>query len=387
MWHQPLTAKDVTNHARQLGFDLVGIASPAPPATIERYQAWVQSGYHGEMAYLARPDAVARRADLSRIQPGLRSVIVVGVNYHTAPLPADRRDDPSRGIIASYARGDDYHEWLAARLELLAAYMQASSQEPVAYRSYVDTGPILERELGVRAGLGFVGKNTNLIHPRLGSWLFLGELLLTAELPASRPGTGLGTCGECTRCLDACPTSALVAPYVLDARRCISYLTIELKGAIPAELRPFVGNRIFGCDICQEVCPWSKRFSQPTSEPAFQPRPGTIAPALLDLLALDSESFRRGFSGSPIARSRRRGLLRNVAVALGNWGSHSAIEPLARALRDHEPLIRGHAAWALGQIGGEYSRRVLAHALPIETDPWVQEEIRSGLRTDSYGSV
>ncbi len=380
MSHQPLTAKDIADHGRRLGFDLVGIASPAPPTTIERYQTWLQSGLHGDMAYLARPDAVAKRADPSLILPGVRSVVVVGINYHTAPLPADLGDDPSRGIIARYARGDDYHDWLAARLELLAAYIQASNHEPVAYRAYVDTGPILERELAARAGLGFVGKNTNLIVPGLGSWLFLGELLLTAELPTSTRDAHEGTCGDCTRCLDACPTGALVAPYLLDARRCISYLTIELKGAIPAELRPLAGNRIFGCDVCQEVCPWNRRFSRPTSEPAFRPRPGTSAPPLIDLLALDSDGFRRRFKDSPIARAKRRGLLRNVAVALGNWGDCAAVEPLTHALRDDEPLIRGHAAWALGQIGDEQSRRTLARALALETDSWVQEEIRSGLQ-------
>ncbi len=385
MSHHPLTAKDIADHARRLGFDLVGIASPAPLTAVERYQTWLQSGFHGEMAYLARPDAIARRADLSRILPGLRSVVVVGVNYHTAPLPADLHDDPSRGIIASYARGDDYHHWLAARLELLAAYIQASSQDPVAYRAYVDTGPILERALAIRAGLGFVGKNTNLIHPRLGSWLFLGELFLTAELPATQPDPHSGTCGNCTRCLDACPTGALVAPRTLDARRCISYLTIDLKGAIPAELRPLIGNRIFGCDICQEACPWNRRFSRPTSEPAFRPRPDTIAPPLRDLLALDGDSFRRRFKDSPIARTKRRGLLRNVAVALGNWGDRSAIEPLNRALSDHEALVRGHAAWALGRIGGEYSRGILARALPLEADPWVKEEIRLSLKSRGQG--
>jgi len=379
MSHQPLTAKDIASHGRQLGLDLVGVASPAPPTTIGRYQTWIQSGYHGEMAYLARPDAAAKRADLSRILPGLRSVVVVGVNYHTAPPPAELRDDPSRGIIARYARGDDYHDWLAARLELLAAYIQASAQEPVAYRAYVDTGPILERELAVRAGLGFVGKNTNLIHPSLGSWLFIGELLSTAELPASQPAPCEGTCGDCTRCLDACPTGALVAPYTLDARRCISYLTIERKRAIPPEVRPLIGNRIFGCDICQEICPWNRRFSRPTSEPAFQPRPGALAPPLIDLLALDGDSFRRRFEDSPVARAKRRGLLRSVAVALGNWADGAAVEPLACALHDHEPLIRSHAAWALGQIGGEQSRQALARALPLEPDPWVQEEIALGL--------
>jgi len=367
-----------------MGFDLVGTAPLAPPATIEHYQAWVQSGFHGEMAYLARPDAVAKREDLSRIQPGVRFVIAVGVNYFTGPIPPAWRQDPSRGIIARYAWGEDYHQWLESRLQALAAFIQASTGEPVPFRAYVDTGPILERDLAARAGLGFVGKNTNLIHPALGSWLFLGELLVDTDLSAPQSLTQQGTCGSCTRCLQACPTGALVAPYLLDARRCISYLTIELKGAIPRDLRPLIGNRIFGCDVCQEVCPWNRRFAQPTHEPAFQPGPDRVAPRLLDLLALDDYDFRRRYQGTPLARSRQRGLLRNVAVALGNWGDPASVEPLTRALDDHEPLIRGHAAWALGQITDPQSQAALARALPAETDPWVREEIELGMRAPMY---
>jgi epoxyqueuosine reductase len=243
----------------------------------------------------------------------------------------------------------------------------------------VDTGPVLERELAVRAGLGFVGKNTNLIHPQMGSWLFLGELLLNIELPVMRARPVRGTCGGCTRCLDACPTGALVTPYVLDARRCISYLTIELKGAIPRELRSLIGNRIFGCDICQDVCPWNRRHSRPTLEPAFRPKSDTRAPHLVDLLSLDAEGFRLRFGDSAIARAKRRGLLRNVAVALGNWGDPVTISALDRALHDCEPLVRGHAAWALGQVQSRRAQSALAQALSSETDLWVREEIAQGL--------
>jgi epoxyqueuosine reductase len=372
-------AKEIVDEARRLGFDLVGIASPAAPATLERYQAWLASGFHGEMAYLARPDAAAKRADLSLIQPGVRSAITVGANYYTAALPADLRDDPSRGIFASYAWGNEYHEWFRSRLHRLAQFVQALRGEPVAYRAYVDTGPILERDLAIRGGLGFVGKNTNLIHPQLGSWLFLGELLLTVELPATEPSPNRGTCGNCTRCLDACPTGALVAPYVLDARRCISYLTIELKGAIPRELRPLLGNRIFGCDICQEVCPWNRRYAKPSREPAFHPRSDALAPRLLDLLALDGAGFRSSYRASPVLRAKRRGLLRNAAVALGNWGDHTAIAPLSRTLHDDEPLLRGHAAWALGRMADSQARSALAAAEVTEAVPWVREEIRLSL--------
>ena len=379
MSHQSLPTEEIVARAHLLGFDLVGIVPLAPPATMAHYQAWLARGYHGEMAYLARPDAIAKRTDLSLILPEAQSAVTVGANYATDALPAELGDDPSRGILASYAWGDEYHGWFASRLQQLAEFIQDLCGEPVAYRAYADTGPILERDLAARGGLGFVGKNTNLIHPRLGSWLFLGELLLAAKLPATGSRLEQGTCGNCTRCLDACPTGALVAPYVLDARRCISYLTIEHKGAIPRELRPLLGNRIFGCDVCQEVCPWNRRQARPTEEPAFQPRPGAIAPSLIELLALDADSFRSRYEGSAVLRAKRRGLLRNVAVALGNWGDRAAVAPLARALGDDEPLIRGHAAWALGQIGGRQSHAALDRALATETDPWVQEEIGLGL--------
>jgi epoxyqueuosine reductase len=256
----------------------------------------------------------------------------------------------------------------------------------------VDTSPILERELASQAGLGFIGKNTNLIHPRLGSWLFLGELLCTQDLlpirePAQHGREGAvaaqvaveGTCGRCTRCLDTCPTGALVAPYVLDARRCISYLTIELKGPIPRHLRPLLGNHIFGCDICQEVCPWNRRFARPTGEPAFQPQADRIAPRLADLMALDDDDFRQRFRRSPVKRAKRRGLLRNVSVALGNWGDPSAVPALVHGLGDAEPLVRGHAAWALGRIGTAEARRALHEGLAEEGDEWVREEMALAL--------
>jgi epoxyqueuosine reductase len=379
-------ANSIRIEARRLGLDLAGITPTRPSPIAAHYRAWLDLGYHGQMAYLARPDAVAKRADLTRILPGVRSVLTVAANYHTTPLPSQLRDDSSRGVIASYAWGDDYHDVLLPRLRQLAALVEAQTGGAVAHRAYVDTGPLLERDLGESAGLGFVGKNTNLIHPRLGSWLFLGELLLAADICPTGPDAPRrsaelakpakpGTCGRCARCLDACPTAALVAPYVLDARRCTSYLTIELKGPIPRELRSLIGNRIFGCDICQEVCPWNRRFARPTEEPAFQPRPGGIAPELLDLIALDEEGFRQRFRASPVLRAKRRGLLRNVCVALGNWGHPAAIPALIRVLHDREPLIRGHAAWALGYIGDHETRLALRQALDAESDGWVREEL------------
>ena len=375
----------IATEARRLGFELVGIAPARPSTTAAQYRAWLERRYHGEMAYLARSEAVVRRQDVGRILPGVQTVVVLAANYYTAALPAELSDDPARAVFASYAWGDDYHDLLIPRLRQLGTAIQAQFGREAAYRAYVDTGPLLEREWAVRAGLGFVGRNTNLIHPRLGSWLFLGELLLAVKVsPGAWPGDDVppqaeGSCGNCTRCLEACPTGALVAPYVLDARRCISYLTIELKGPIPPDLRPLIGNRVFGCDICQEVCPWNRRFAQPTAEAAFQPRADAMAPHLLDLMALDDDGFRRRFRGSAIKRAKRRGLLRNVAVALGNWGDRAAIPALARALRDPEPLIRGHAAWALGRIGGPTARRHLTQALVGESDGWVRQEITQAL--------
>ena len=245
-------------------------------------------------------------------------------------------------------------------------------------RAYVDTGPVLERDFAARAGVGWSGKHTNLIHRKRGSWFFLGEILLTVELDCDPPATD--HCGTCTRCIDACPTEAIVAPYVLDAGRCISYLTIELKGAIPGDLRPKMGNWIYGCDICQEVCPWNRKHARRTDEAGFRPRQGLASPDLAELLRTDQAGFSRRFKGSPIKRTKRRGLLRNAAVALGNVGGKGDVPVLREALLDAEPLVRAHAAWALGRIGGEAVARALEEAMRRETDEGVREEI--GLALD-----
>ena len=376
---QATLPQDIVNRAHRLGFDLVGFTHAGPPAAAAHLQPWLDRGFHGEMAYLARPDAVARRNDLGLIQAGVRSIVTVGANYYTRPLPEKVRNDPSRGLIASFAWGRDYHDLLLPRLRDLGAFIQEGAGGTVSYRAYVDTGPILERDLAARSGLGFIGRNTNLIHPRLGSWLFLGELLLTAELPEQTLPPSAGTCGRCTRCLDACPTSALVEPYLLDARRCISYLTIELRGPIPREMRPRIGNRIFGCDICQEACPWNRRFARCTAEPAFWPEPESMAPHLLDLVAMDEAAFRRRFRHTPVMRARRQGLLRNALVALGNWADPAAIPALVPALSEEDPLLRGHAAWALGCIRDDRVPAALRQALATEADSWVQDEIRQAL--------
>ncbi len=333
-----------------MGFTLAAIVPAVPSRYIGYYQAWLKAGHHAEMAYLARPDAVARRASLAKTVPGARSVVVVAANYHTRHLPPHILTNPSRGIIAGYAWGVDYHKLLTPKLRELQTWIAAQLPGPVHGRAYIDTGPVLERDLARQAGLGFIGKNTCLIHPRLGSFLFLAEIILDAALPFDAPAGAAGTCARCARCLAACPTNALPAPFVLNSNRCISYLTIEHKGEIPVNLRPLLGNRIFGCDICQEVCPYNRRFALPTAEPAFRAALDDMAPPLLDLISLDDEGFRRRFKNSPLKRAKRRGLLRNVAVALGNWGHRQAIPALKQAGHDPEPLIQTHARWALAHI-------------------------------------
>lgn len=358
--------------ATKLGFDLVGITSAAPLAHGGRLRAWVAQGFAGEMGYMSR-DA-DKRLDPCRVLPAARSLVVVGVNYYTPVAPTEATH--GRGWLARYAWGQDYHDVLGQKLQALVASIRAIAGADLQARWYVDTGPILERELAWRAGLGWPGNNTNLINRRLGSWLLLGAILLDCELAYDAPATS--HCGTCTRCLVACPTGALVAPGVLDARRCIAYFTIELRGSIPRELRPLMGTHIFGCDICQAVCPWNRK-APASADNAFLPRAGFAAPELLPLLRLSEAEFRQQFRGSPVKRAKRRGLLRNVAVALGNLRDVRSIPALQGAMADAEPLIRGHAAWALGRIGGGTARDALQAALRTETEADVQEEISAAL--------
>jgi epoxyqueuosine reductase len=388
--------RDLRSEARRLGIRQVGVTTPEPSAHADFLREWIARGFHGEMEYLARPDAVARRADLRGTMPHVRSVVVVAQDYFQEDPPGVP-EDPTRGVVARYARGADYHDILKSRLQDLLAWLRREARErglasDVRGLAYVDTGPILERDLARRAGLGWFGRNTMLIHPRHGSYFFLGVLLLDLPLPADAPFEA-DRCGSCRACLDACPTGALLgrdesgAP-VMDARRCISYLTIELKGPIPRELRPRMETRIFGCDICQEVCPFNRKFSTPTEDQAYKASPWTDGPPLVELMGLSKDEFASAFSGSPVKRAKRRGLLRNVAVALGNWGSPEAVPVLTAALDDPEPLIRGHAAWALGQIlsrvgipgdGGHVVAEALLLRLAEEEDPWVSEEISAAL--------
>lgn len=377
------TAAELTNalklEATALGFNRVGVIPAGPARRLDAYLRWIAAGMQGEMGYMARPDREARRRDPGVILPGVRSVVVVGLDYYTAGLPPAIAQDPSRGRVSNYAWGVDYHDVMTPRLEALAEWLRGRpGAGEVSSRAYVDTGAILERDHGETAGLGFTGKNTLLIDPRRGSWFFLGVLLTTAALahdppPEARPA--LPDCGSCARCLSACPTAAFPQPYVLDARRCISYLTIELKGWIPRELRPLMGNWVYGCDVCQEVCPFN-RFARPTAEPAFYSVDwDAAAPPLLELLALDEATFARRFTGSPIKRIKRGRLVRNACVAAGNWGSAEAVPALSALLADADPLVRGHAAWALRRIGGEMAQAALSVALGTETDDAVRREL------------
>ena len=367
-----VSSETVKAKALELGFNLVGLTRAEPSPQLGAYFRWIDAGMHGSMGYMARPDRQARRRDLNVILPGVRSLIVVGLDYGSR-VPDEILHDPSRGRIASYAWGLDYHDLIAPRLESLAAWLQAESEQTLSHRVYVDTGAILERSHAHEAGLGFTGKNTMLIHPRRGSTFFLGEILTDLEFDVyDSPGRAT-LCGSCTRCLMACPTNAFPRPHVLDARRCISYLTIEHKGWIDRDLRPLMGNWVYGCDVCQEVCPF-QRFAPQSCPIAYNPAViGRVAPSLLSLLALDPAAFNEQFRASPIARIGRDRLVRNACIAAGNWGDPQTIPPLKTLLDDSNPLVRGHAAWALGRIGGSVSR--LQAFYPHENDINVRAEI------------
>jgi epoxyqueuosine reductase len=329
-------------HAYAVGFDLAGIAPLGPAETASAFDRWIEAGYAGDMHYLER--SAERRRDTRAAVPAAQSAIVVGLDYGGRAPP---------GPIARYARGNDYHDVMLAKLDELQRLLGQEAGAPVHGRAYVDTGPILERDLARRAGLGWFGKNTNLINPERGSFFFIGALFVDLAL---RPDAPFATdhCGTCTRCLDACPTAAFTSAHSLDATRCISYLTIETKGAIPAELRPLIGDLLYGCDICQDVCPWNEKFSLALREDALRPRPPTAGKdartLARDILGMTEEDFRLAFKGSPMKRARLRGLKRNAAVVLGNIGVPEDVDTLTRALEDPETLVREHAAWALKRI-------------------------------------
>lgn len=373
--------EQIKARALELGFDVVGIGPAAPAEHLPFYLDWLAAGYHGTQGYLARPDRVARRQDLQIILPGARSLVVVGLHYWPGPPPPEV-SDPAHGRISCYAQGPDYHHIMLPMLEALLDFVRTGARGPAPGRAYVDTGPLLERDHGLAAGLGFIGKNCNLIRSRQGSWLFLGILLLDIPLEPD-PSQGLGaashrpfqpSCGRCTRCLEACPTGALVRPFTLDSRRCISYVTTALNGPIPRELRRPMGNHIFGCDVCQIVCPWN-RFARPVELPPLARPRVHPAPPLLELIDLSASEFERRYGHTPMGHRGHELFLRNVAVALGNWGAAEAIPALGRAMEHASPLVRQHVAWALGEIGGGAARTLLDGALVREEDPAVVEEI------------
>jgi epoxyqueuosine reductase len=322
-----------------LGFDLAGVATLGAPDSAPEFDAWLASGYQGEMQYLER--GADLRRDARRPEPGMRSAVVVALNYGGTQPP---------GPIARYARGDDYHTVMHEKLGELGRWFVAASGGTARTRSYVDTGPVLERDLARRAGLGWFGKNTNLINPKLGSFFFIGALFTDADLEPDAPFEA-DRCGNCTRCLDACPTHAFTAPRSLDATRCISYLTIELKGEVPEQFRSAIGELLYGCDICQDVCPWNVRFSRDVTAPPLQPHADRVNPDAAELLALTDAEWRARFGKSAMTRAKRRGLARNAAVALGNRRDPRTIPALeAAANGDPEPIVRAHARWALAQF-------------------------------------
>jgi epoxyqueuosine reductase len=336
----PELKREIVDRAKALGFDSCRIAAAASPRHSAEFRAWLLEGAAGEMDWLTRGEE--KRCDPQQVLSNARSVIVVALNYwqgeRPAPAPA-----VATGKIARYAWGDDYHEIMLPKLERLSAFL---ADRGGTQKCYVDTGPILERDHAAEAGIGWHGKSTMLIDPQLGTWFFLAEILTTLELPADEPQPS--RCGTCVRCITACPTGAITQAHRLDARRCISYLTIELKGSIPLELRPLIGDRIYGCDDCLDACPWN-RFASVAREAAFASRPATKMP-LRDYLALDEPQFGALFRGSPIKRVKRRGFLRNVCVALGNVGTRADLPALQRAASSPEPLIAEHATWAIERI-------------------------------------
>ena len=338
-----LTAK-IKDKATQLGFSLAGLTTADPPDHLDFFQKWLRSGYNASMDWIGSERSIERRSDPRKILPECQTILVLGCPY---PAP---KGNIKGGNIASYALNLDYHELLEKRLQELLAEIEDLVGEAVPNRWYVDTGPILEKELAMRAGLGWIGKNTTLINKEMGSYFFLAEILLGLDLVTDPPITE-NFCGTCTRCLDTCPTGALREPYSLDASRCISYLTIEHREEIPEELRSRIGDWIFGCDICQIVCPWNKPGQDsPTILEGLQPREELTAIDLIREIGLNQEAFSARFKGSPIKRTKRRGYLRNVAIALGNRGENDAIPALKKALDDPEPLVRQAVNWAVEKI-------------------------------------
>jgi epoxyqueuosine reductase len=346
----PVTAADVKREAAACGFDLCGITPAAAFPELRFLREWLARGYAGEMAYMER--TAERRADVRRVLPSARSVIVLGTIYNVERPYSTEDADPTRAAIARYAWGDDYHAVIQERLDRLTAWMGESAGEGFEARAYVDTGPVQERVYAHHAGLGWIGKNTCVINPERGSWIFLSVIICSVPLDVDQPA--LDQCGTCTLCIDGCPTGALVEPYVLDSTKCLSYLTIELKGAIPVEHRAAIGDHAYGCDICQEVCPWNQTPAHSASA-AWLPRGGLDAPRLLDLWRRTDDELRALLKGSAMKRAGVRRLRRNLAVAIGNSGDRKAAVALqeSREAACADALVAEHVAWAVGKLSGQ----------------------------------
>jgi epoxyqueuosine reductase len=369
--------EELERRAREAGFDAVGITpADAIPQAAPRLREFLARGHHGTMGWMA--DTAERRQSPRALWPEARSVIMLGMNYGPDHDPLSVLEERTRGAISVYAQGRDYHDVIKGRLKQLAGWLHSTIGHEV--KVFVDTAPVMEKPLAEAAGIGWQGKHTNLVSRDLGSWLFLGAIFTTAELPADAPERD--HCGSCRKCLDICPTDAFPAPYQLDARRCISYLTIEHKGHIPAEFRAPMGNRIYGCDDCLAVCPWNK-FAREASEAKLRARDGARSPLLSELLALDDAAFRARFSGSPIKRIGRDRFIRNVLIAAGNSGDQSLRSQVAALLDDAAPLVRAMAVWALARLSaaaGDWAEwdRLKAVHLPEETDEQVRAEWQAG---------
>ncbi len=347
--HSPISDL-VKREALRAGFDLAGIAGVHDSPELDYFSEWISCGYGGEMKYLETRDhsGKLRRSSLSRAAPWARSVVVCAVNYNTAEPYSTKVSDPERGWISRYAWSrEDYHEAVMRRLRTVEGKLLEISQPRIQTRCYVDTGPLVERVYAKYAGVGWIGKNTCILHPKHGSWLFLGVILTSLELQPDLPAPD--RCGTCTRCIDACPTQALVAPYRLDSNKCISYLTIEKRGAIPAPMREGMGRQVFGCDICQDVCPWNRK-APVTRAGEMQPRPELVNPALEWLAQLDSREFVRSFRGSPVKRAKLSGLRRNAAIAMGNSRNRKFVSTLRRLVEDADTTVAEAADWALKKL-------------------------------------
>jgi epoxyqueuosine reductase len=355
----------IRDEAARLGFCGAGYVQARPLPSAANYRQWISSGLHGSMAYLKRQEE--KRCNPALVLDDARSLVVLAMNYSAG---FSLSEDPACGKISRYAWGEDYHSIVGERLAAMEIYLH-DAIPGVRILSYADTGPVMEKVWGAQGALGWMGKHTNLISRSRGSWIFLAVILLDVELEYDLPHRDF--CGSCSRCIHACPTGAIIAPYVLDARLCISYLTIEHRGIIPRPLRALIGNRIFGCDDCQEACPWN-RFARTGGESGFRPRPENLNPQLAPLVGLSNDEFNRRFRGSPVRRAKRDGFVRNVVVALGNSGDEASVPPLEQALWDESPVVRAHAVWALARIGSAEAIELLRGRKEVEEDPVVLEE-------------